>query len=195
MIDDLADRLVRAAAAEGRGTPARVLDAGCGTGRVAAHLRGVDVLGIDLSAGMLATAREQHPTLPLVAGALEALPVGTGTVDGVLAWYSWVHTPSEDLPAVVAETARVLAPGGHLLVAFQAGSGERRVLTQAYGHAVALTHVRHDPAHVERLLTAVGLDVRVRMLREPEGRERTPQAALLAVRLGEIGRAAARRAR
>jgi len=52
--------------------PASVLDAGCGTGRVAIELarRGVDVIGVDLDAGMLEQARQKAPDLDWIDGDL-----------------------------------------------------------------------------------------------------------------------------
>ncbi|MFD4664838.1 MULTISPECIES: class I SAM-dependent methyltransferase [Streptomyces] len=43
------------------------------------------------------------------------LDLADGSLGGIIAWYSIVHTPPELLPVVFAEFHRVLAPGGHLL--------------------------------------------------------------------------------
>jgi hypothetical protein len=68
---------------------------------------------------------------------------------GVLAWYSIVHTPPELLLVVFGEFHRVLASGGHLLLAFKAGD-ERRHLEYAYGHALSLDVYRMPPNRVAR---------------------------------------------
>src|SRR5581483_942807 len=58
--------------------PASVLDAGCGTGRVAIELarRGVDVVGVDVDPGMLATARSRAPEITWVEADLTTLDLG-----------------------------------------------------------------------------------------------------------------------
>ena len=72
------------------------------------------------------------------------LPLGDASLGGALTWYSLIHTPTEQLPAVLAELARVLRPGGQLLVAFQAGD-EPVHLRHAYGHDVRLVNHRRPP--------------------------------------------------
>jgi SAM-dependent methyltransferase len=162
---------------------ARVADIGCGSGRVAAymHTRGLDVTGVDLSPAMLAVARTAHPGIPFEEGRLSALPMADRSLAGAVCWYSIIHTPPDHLDDVCVELARVLAPGGHLLVAFQAGTGERVDRTEAYGKPVSLTSYHHDPDYVARRLTDAGLQVRSQTRREPEfTHEKTPQAFLTA---------------
>ncbi len=179
MIDDFADRC--AAAQLGP-----VLDAGCGTGRVSAHLaaRGLEVSGVDLSPGMVEVARRTHPQLRFDVGALEDLPVPDASLGGLLAWYSLIHTAPARLPAIVGEFARVLRPGVWLLTAFHAGDGQRVEHATVYGHPVELTNYRHDPQHVINALHEAGVVVHVQLHRQPEGAEKTPQAVLLAQRQG-----------
>ena len=162
-----------------------VADVGCGPGRITAHLAhlGLDAFGIDLSPGMVEVARRDHPGLRFDVGSVTGLDLPDGTLAGALAWYSLIHTPTAGLPAVLAELARVLRPGGQLLVAFQAGD-EPVHLHHAYGHDVRLVNHRRPPELVEELLAAAGLAVHTRLLREPEGREKSPQAYLLARRPG-----------
>jgi hypothetical protein len=82
---------------------------------------------------------------------------------------------------VFAEFKRVLAPGGHLLLAFQSGENEHVHKKEAYGHAVPMDNYRHSVDHVADLLGKAGLVVHVRALREPlYDHEKTAQGYLIA---------------
>jgi SAM-dependent methyltransferase len=162
-----------------------VADVGCGTGRITAHLAGlgVDVSGMDLSPGMLTAARRAHPDLTFTEATMTALPIADGTLGGVVAWYSTIHVPDDDLPTALAEFRRVLRPGGLLQLAFQAGTGvEHR--TRAADHDVSLTFHHRQPDAMADLLRANGFTVRAQFLRAPDTEgpypENTPQAYVLA---------------
>jgi SAM-dependent methyltransferase len=177
------DRAVLAVFAEllTTGPPGPVADVGCGTGRLTAHLHGlgVDVFGVDLSPGMLAVARQEHPGLRFEVGSMLALELADGSVAGLLAYYSTIHIPDDRLADVFAQFARVLVPGGHLLVAFQAGDGVLH-MTEGLGHRFELDFHRRRPDHIAELLADVGLPMRAQVVREPEEGERTAQAYLVA---------------
>jgi ubiquinone/menaquinone biosynthesis C-methylase UbiE len=179
------DRALLAAFAESFAGAAahRVADLGCGPGRVAAFLarHGINVLGVDVSPAMLTVARGAHPHISVAAGRLSALPVPDRSLAGAVCWYSIIHTPPARLPEVCVELARVLASDGHLLVGFQAGTGEGVHRVEAYGTRVSLTSYRHDPDEVTRCLTEVGFRITGRAMREPERpHETTPQAFVFA---------------
>ncbi|HYJ66166.1 MAG TPA: methyltransferase domain-containing protein [Nocardioidaceae bacterium] len=163
-----------------------VADVGCGPGRVTTYLSGLglDAFGVDLSPGMIEIARARYPELRFEVGAMAALDLADGTLGGVLAWYSIIHTPPEQLAASFAELGRVLAPGGHLLLAFQAGDDDHVHREEAYGHAVSLDSYRHSPDRVAELLERAGIPVHTRVLRDPDyvGWETSPQAYFLARR-------------
>jgi 2-polyprenyl-6-hydroxyphenyl methylase/3-demethylubiquinone-9 3-methyltransferase len=145
-----------------------VLDAGCGGGLVARELAaaGATVVGLDRSLGSLGVARRAvkvgafRPT----QGRLERLPFADGAFDAVVAADVLEHVP--DLPAAVAELARVLAPGGRLVFDtinrtpwawFTAVFGLERWLRM-------VPRGTHDwrlfirPAELDRLLRAAGLE-------------------------------------
>ncbi|MFI6053939.1 class I SAM-dependent DNA methyltransferase [Streptomyces violascens] len=158
-----------------------VADLGSGPGRVTAHLHGLGlaVHGIDLSPRMVEMARADHPGVRFEVGSLTDVDAADGTLAGVLAWYSIIHTPKERLPEVMAEFHRVLAPGGHLLLGFQVGE-EPLHLANPFGHQVALDFNRLSPDHIATLLKEAGFTVTTRARREPEGAEAVPQAYLFA---------------
>lgn len=167
-----------------------VADLGCGPGRVTAYLRslGLEAFGIDLSPAMVAVARETYPNLRFEEGSMLALDMADASVGGIVAWYSIIHTPPEHLPLVFTEFHRVLSAGGHLLLAFQASdeqAGDERVhLEQAYGHSLSLDAYRLSPDRIAEHLHEAGLAAHARLVREPEGPEKTKQAYLLAGKPG-----------
>ncbi|SCE77878.1 Methyltransferase domain-containing protein [Micromonospora haikouensis] len=160
-----------------------VVEVGCGTGRITAHLcgLGLGVAGLDLSPGMVAVARESWPRVRFGVASMTDLPLPDAGLAGLVAWYSIIHLPPEALPTVFAEFHRVLAPGGELLLAFKAG--DRRIrLEQAYGHTVSYDVHWLPPDRIAAQLAAAGFAVHARLVREPEDYERGPQAYLLARR-------------
>lgn len=164
---------------------AHVVDAGCGAGRMidalAAARPDLVLTGVDLSPRMIAEARRRLPDARLAVGDLADMPVAAGTAAGILAWYSIIHTPAADLGPVAAEFARVLAPGGVVLAAFQSGRGTR-VIDHAYGHELSLEAVLHEPRDVAAAFGGAGLDVVEEVERPARPGERHPQGFVLARR-------------
>lgn len=177
------DRAVFAAFADlvGQGEP--VADLGCGPGRVTAHLAslGLSVFGLDLSESMLAIARRENPGLRFEQGSMLELDLPDGALAGAVSWYSSIHTPVDELPRLFAEFHRVLAPGGHLLVAFQAGDEDRHH-DRPWGRPVALTFLRRRPEQIVGLLRAAGFSLVSQTVREPGPEEVSQQASLIARR-------------
>jgi SAM-dependent methyltransferase len=97
------------------------LDAACGTGRHAAYLAslGHAVIGVDSSPGMLALARQKVPQGEFHEADLHELPLLDDSVDLVVCAIALVHFA--DIEGPFSEFARVLRPGGHLVVSDQRG--------------------------------------------------------------------------
>ncbi|MFD5267347.1 class I SAM-dependent DNA methyltransferase [Streptomyces sp. NPDC058335] len=177
------DRAVFTLYAELVGAGGKVADLGCGPGRVTGHLAslGLSMSGLDLSDSMLAVARRENPGLRFERGSMLELRHEDGSLDGVVSWYSSIHTPADRLPHLFAEFRRVLKPGGHALLAFQVGD-EPKHHDRPWGHPVSLDFHRRTPERMAELLAEAGFSVRSRTVRapEPELDEKVPQAYLVA---------------
>jgi len=173
-----------------RGGGGQVADLGCGPGRVTAYLAslGLDVFGLDLSGSMLAIARRENPGLRFRQGSMLELDIPDGTLAGAVSWYSSIHTPVDRLPSLFAEFGRVLAPGGYLLLAFQAGD-RPLTLDRPFGHPVRLDFERRRPERMAESLEAAGFAVRSRTVREADEElgESSAQAFLVARKPVELG--------
>lgn len=146
----------------------RVADLGCGPGYITAHLHklGLAASGIDVSPAMITLARQTYPDLRFDVGSMAALDIADGTFSGVLSRWSIIHTPPHEVPAILDEFHRVLAPGGHLLIGFSA-SEDASHATQVFDHSVAPAY-RWWPDHLAALLRKAGLAEVGRIVREPQ---------------------------
>jgi SAM-dependent methyltransferase len=153
--------------------PGVALDAACGTGRHSAYLaaRGHQVIGVDSSPDMLDRARVRLPEAQFRLGQLDRIPMPDDHVDLVVCALALSHVP--DLGPVINEFARVLRPGGHLVISdvppeylslvspphVRIGDG-RPGLLPAYGHRAS-----------DYLTAALPLGLRVRRCEEPLRKE------------------------
>src|SRR5207248_2102727 len=105
--------------------PRSVLDAGCGTGRVAIELarRGIEVVGVDVDPSMLATARQRAPDITWYQCDLAGLDLADTYDVVVLAGNVPLFTPPGTHAALVAHCASHVATGGALVAGFQVDRG------------------------------------------------------------------------
>jgi SAM-dependent methyltransferase len=111
-----------------------VIDAGCGPGQWTKFLadQGAHVEGIDLVPSFIEQAQIRYPGIPFRVASLTSLEVPDGYASGILAWYSLIHFAPDQVPSVLRELARSLAPGGRLLLGLFEGAEVER-----FPHAVA----------------------------------------------------------
>lgn len=132
-----------------------VLDAGCGPGQWTDFLaqRGLAVSGIDLVPQFVERARAEYPGLCFEVGGFEALDAEADSLGGVLSWYSLIHHNPQDIEAPLAEFARVIRPGGGLLVGFFEGA-----TLEPFDHA-ATTGYRWPVAELSQVLVTADFEV------------------------------------
>ncbi|GAA3192169.1 class I SAM-dependent methyltransferase [Actinocorallia longicatena] len=132
-----------AAGIDGRG---RLLDIGCGTGRLLRYLagrrQGLDLVGLDASTAMAARARTAAGTARVVVGRAERLPFAAEVFDVVLVTLSLSHW--DDPGAGLAEIGRVCRPGALIMIADVMCPGELGRAMRARG--LTVTSVRRVPS-------------------------------------------------
>ncbi|MBI3932566.1 MAG: methyltransferase domain-containing protein [Acidobacteria bacterium] len=132
----------------------RILDVGCGTGNNLVHLgRRGQAVGLDLSDEALRFCRTRVVTV--VRAETMRLPFPDGAFDCVTCFDVLYHRWVKDDRAAAAEMARVLRPGGLLLLRLPA----LEILRRAHDEAVHTRH-RYTRGEVKALLRAAGLEVR-----------------------------------
>jgi len=141
-----------------------VLDVGCGDGaRTLANLP-AGAIGLDFARQGLSLASETVPDSRLLQAEMTAIPLAEGLVDAVTAYHAVFHVPRERHPAVYQEFARVLRPGGTLLMTLPEGRFEtvRRgwmggeMFFSAPGRGLTLDGLRE--AGFENLRTEIAAD-------------------------------------
>lgn len=166
------------------GEGVRVGDIGCGTGRLAPHLRGLglDPTGVDLSEEMVRVARRDQPGFDFAVADLRALPYGDGSLAGVVCWYSLMYLPPEHRGAAFAELARVVSPRGILTTAFKAGDDAARRGGEQLGLGIGFDIWWHAPSTMEALLAEAGFVTVFSGGRPADPDEQQPQGYLVARR-------------
>jgi ubiquinone/menaquinone biosynthesis C-methylase UbiE len=150
----LAQKLVQHVGRDGH-----IIEIGCGTGRdmVFFESQGIIVTGLDLSAGMLAYARQQ------VRGGLALMNMcqlgfRDANFDGAWSCASFLHVPKQAAPTALQEMQRVLKPGGILILSIQEGNTES--WEEAYVAGVKRFFARYQADEMKNMLTNNGFFVR-----------------------------------
>jgi SAM-dependent methyltransferase len=170
-----ADRQLVSAWADGLTGP--VLDAGCGPGHWTRYLsdRGQAARGVDQVPAFIDHARAAHPGVAFEVGSVDDLADDPGSVGGVLAWYSLIHHDPAVILSPLREFARVLRPGGGLVLGFFEG---RRV--EPFEHLV-VTAYRWPVAELTDRLREAQFEVTEVQTRTDTGQR--PHGAIVAKRL------------
>jgi len=144
--------------------PGPVLDAACGTGRHAAYLAGAgrEVTGVDASEAMLDRARARLPEADLRVGELSTLPVADETFAGAVCALALSHLP--EIGPAIAELARVLRPGGRLVLSnphpFVTGVLGWRAVFARGGERAMIPENAHRHSEYVTAFASAGLGVR-----------------------------------
>jgi ubiquinone/menaquinone biosynthesis C-methylase UbiE len=165
-----------------------VCEVGCGPGHVARYLvdQGLCVFGLDVAPGMIAVAQRLNPHIRFIEGELGALPLADRSLAGLIAYYAIVNTPFAALPAMFSEMARVLRPGGLLLISFHIGD-ERKHITELFGVNVCLDFFFFDSNAIVTLLESSGFAIDATLVRAPYAPEveyQSKRAYIIARRSG-----------
>jgi cyclopropane fatty-acyl-phospholipid synthase-like methyltransferase len=159
-LEDLAGRL---------GDGARVLDLGCGNGAKTARLAPrFDVVGVDLSEEQLRLARATVPEATFLQADFLELDFPPESFDAITAFYSIVHVPRDEHPALFGRILRWLKPGGLFLASMSHVGGPDR--TEEW-LGVEMFFSGFDAETNRRLVREAGFELlaeEVVWMREPE---------------------------
>jgi len=144
-----------------------VLDVGCGDGaRTLANLS-AGSLGLDISRGGLELAGDTVPVARLLQGGMTAIPLAASTVDAITAYHAVFHVPHGEHPEVYGEFARVLRPGGTLLMTLPGGRFE--TVRRGWMGGSMLFSAPGREATLEQLRAAGFRNVRTETVTDPLG--------------------------
>lgn len=139
---------------------ARVLDVGCGGGvPYAAYMsERFSVVGVDISRGQLALARELVPSASFVRADMASLPLKPHTFDAIAMLYSVIHVPREEHESLFRTLHSLLTPGGRLFTVVGAQEWEARE-SDWLVEGVEMFWSHFGPDHYLKLLERLGFSV------------------------------------
>jgi len=145
-----------------------VCDLGCGPGQIGRFLHGLglEVLGIDLSPGMIEQARRLFPEMEFRVGDMLALDQPDDSLAGIAAFYSIIHIPRARVADALGEMRRVLVPGGVLLLTFHLGDEDLH-LDELWDEEVCMDAFFFERDEMEGYLRAAGFEIDDVVERDP----------------------------
>ena len=146
-----------------------ICDAGCGpSGHIGRYLanKGMVITGIDISDRCIELASNLNPDMRFVREDMAKMSFENDSFDAVVSFYSIIHTPKNLVQEVLREFYRVLKPGGLLLIAVKAGSGES-LKTDLLGIETEILLSLFNENEIREYLTRNGFDIFFSEKREP----------------------------
>jgi SAM-dependent methyltransferase len=159
-------------------------DIGCGPGHVTRYLhdRGVRICGVDLSPEMVRHAKALNSGIDFLQSDMRSIAVPDGTWAGIVALYSLIHIPRDEVVAVLCEFKRAMRAGAILLLGFHEGD-QILHLDDWWGRKVCVDFVFFQPEEMREYLEDAGFavsDVLRRGPYAPEVEHQSPRCYMFA---------------
>jgi SAM-dependent methyltransferase len=146
-------------------------DVGCGPGHITRYLRdlGADVFGCDLSPAMIEQAQMLNPEIEFWLGDMRSLDLADAELAGIVAFYSILHTPHDELLDMLKALKRVIKPQGYLLASFhlQDDHWRDKRLTEWWGQMVDVTFYFYSREELEQAFLQAGFKIAQITVRAP----------------------------
>jgi ubiquinone/menaquinone biosynthesis C-methylase UbiE len=138
----------------------QVLEIGCGPGEIANYLKmkGVDIIGIDLSDKMVEIAKSLNPFIVFRVGDIFDLKFENNSIAGIVAPYLIVNFTLEDVLNAFSEMNRVLMPHGQLLLSFHSGD-EELVIDDFFEKGNSIPYTFFNPDKIVETLEKTGFRI------------------------------------
>jgi ubiquinone/menaquinone biosynthesis C-methylase UbiE len=136
----------------------KIIDAGCGpSAHIGRYLfdKGLDVTGIDISEKCLEIAAIYNPKMKFRLMELCNLDFPENSLDGIISFYSIIHTPKKYINLIIKEFYRKLTPGGKLLLTVKKGNKEE-LLEEFLGYKTKIFFSNFNEKEIESYLTDGG---------------------------------------
>ncbi len=151
----------------------KILDVGCGVGVDAGYmaLKGFEVVGVDLSGGMLKLARQKFPQINFQLEDIRKFDLIPDLFDGVLASCSLNYIPKKDIPRLIKKFYQTLKTNGLIYIALQAGKSEEIFINEPLkpDEKLFLNIISLD--EIKNLLINAGFYIIKKYEREPKSKE------------------------
>ena len=137
-----------------------ICDVGCGPGHITRYVsdKGLNVFGIDISEKCVEVARRENPRMKFQVMDMAKLDLADRSVDGIISFYSIIHTPKQFQPVLFREFNRVLKMGGRIVVVVKKGDTEGYV-DELEGFKTSLYFANFKEEQIRSYLEANGFRV------------------------------------
>ena len=131
-----------------------IIDAGCGpSGHIGRYLfdKGIDIIGIDISEKCIENAINYNPKIKFKQMDFCNMDFANNSIEGIILFYSIIHTPKKYVNQIFNEIERILKPGGKLLLTVKKGNDEN-LLEEFLGYKTKIFFAYFNEKEIEGYL-------------------------------------------
>ncbi len=145
-----------------------ICDVGCGPGHITRYLfdKGLNVFGIDISERCIQIAQRENPKMRFQVMDMAKLDIADESIDGIVSFYSIIHTPKRLIHILFYEFNRVLKKGGKLLIVVKKGDTEGYVY-ELEGFKTRLYFTNFNEEELKSYLQTCGFELIFLETRQP----------------------------
>jgi len=143
-------------------------DLGCGPGHITRYVfdKGLNIFGVDISEKCIEIARRENPKMRFMTMDMARLDLANESIDGIISFYSIIHTPKQFQPLLFQEFNRVLKMGGRITVVVKKGNTEGYI-NEPEGYKTSLYFANFNEDEIRNYLKSNGFKIDFLKTRHP----------------------------